>query len=82
RAYLERAVETLRQRGSVAAAMLEALTPRLHEYFYAAPQRRSALEPEVARQIAQIQRQILQELGSARLILRLIDLGRQKVYGG
>ncbi len=81
RAYLHHAADHLRQRGSAAAPMLDALTPMLLEYFYAAPPHSAALEPEVARQTKQIQHQILQELGFARLILRLIDLGRQKVYG-
>ncbi|MCS6919534.1 MAG: transglutaminase family protein, partial [Fimbriimonadales bacterium] len=81
RLYLQHAAESLRQRGSDAAPLLEALTPPLLEYFYAAPQRRAALEPEVAQQMARIQRQILQELGAGRLILRLLELGRQKVYG-
>ncbi len=82
RAYLQQAADRLRQQGSDAAPLLDALTPALVEYFYAAPQRRAALEPEVAQLTARVQRQILQELGMARLILRLINLGRQKLYGG
>jgi hypothetical protein len=82
RAYLQHAVEALRQKGSDAAPLLETLLPALLEYFYASPQRSAALEPEVAQQTARIRNQILQELGAGRLILRLIELGRRKVYGG
>jgi transglutaminase-like putative cysteine protease len=82
RAYLQHAVEALRQKGSDAAPLLESLLPALLEYFYASPQRSAALEPEVAQQTARIRNQILQELGAGRLILRLIELGRRKVYGG
>ncbi|MCX7924281.1 MAG: transglutaminaseTgpA domain-containing protein [Fimbriimonadales bacterium] len=82
RTYLQHAVDSLRQHGSEAAPLLDALTPLLLEYFYAAPPRSAALEPEVAQQTARVQHQILQELGAGRLILRLIDMGRQKVYGG
>ncbi len=81
RAYLQHAADSLRQRGSDAAPLLDALTPALLEYFYAAPQRRAALESEVAQQTVRVQHQILQELGAGRLILRLLDLGRQKLYG-
>ncbi|OYT71383.1 MAG: hypothetical protein CFK48_04715 [Armatimonadetes bacterium CP1_7O] len=81
RAYLESAVEVLRQKGSDATPLLETLLPALLEYFYAAPQRSAALEPEVTRQTARVRNKILQELGVRRLILRLVELGRRKVYG-
>lgn len=81
RAYLQHAVETLRQKGSDAALLLESLLPALLEYFYASPQRSAALEPEIAQQTARVRNQILQELGTGRLILRLIELGRRKIYG-
>ncbi|MCX7994127.1 MAG: DUF3488 and transglutaminase-like domain-containing protein [Fimbriimonadales bacterium] len=81
RAYLRQATDTLHQRGSLVAPLLDTLTPTLLEYFYAAPQRSAALEPEVAQQVASLRKLALQELGVRRLILRLLILGRQRVYG-
>ncbi len=81
RAYLEAAATTLRRQHSPIAEQLTALTPALMEYLYASPERCDALQPEIAQQIRQLQRQTLQELGAQRLILRLLAYGRQKVYG-
>ncbi|MCS6919954.1 MAG: transglutaminase-like domain-containing protein, partial [Fimbriimonadales bacterium] len=81
RAYLEAAAAALRRQGSPVAEPLHALAPALTEYLYAAPERRDALQPEIAQRIRQIQRLTLQELGAQRLILRLLAYGRQKVYG-
>lgn len=82
RAYLQHAVEVLCQKGSSAAPLLESILPTLLAYFYAPPKRSTVLEPEVAHQIARIRRQIMQEIGMGRVILKLIELGRRKVYGG
>lgn len=82
RAYLQHAAEVLRQKGSNAAPLIEALLPTLLEYFYADPQRSTALEPEATKQSARIRTQILQEIGWARVILKLVGLGWRKIYGG
>lgn len=81
RAYLESAAVRLRQQGSGVAPEVAALAPALMEYLYAAPERRDALQPQIAQRIRQVQRLALQELGIRRLILRLLAYGRGKVYG-
>jgi hypothetical protein len=69
-------------RGRRAADALRTLTPALIAYLYAPPEQTAAQEPEIAQQIAQIRRQIVQELGVRRLTLQLLILGWQRLYGG
>jgi len=82
RAYLEDAAARLSQRGSRVSDMLRALTPALVAYLYAPPDQSAAQEPEIARQIARIRRQTVQELGVRRLTTRLLTIGWQQIYGG
>jgi hypothetical protein len=51
-------------------------------YLYAPPDQSAAQEPEIARQIARIRRQTVQELGVRRLTTRLLTIGWQQIYGG
>lgn len=81
RAYLTQVATALSQRGSAVGARLHALIPSLMTYFYGAPEQRAALEPEIRRQIRQILRQSLQEVGALGLINRLITWAREKLYG-
>jgi transglutaminase-like putative cysteine protease len=82
RAYLEDAAVRLSQRGSRVSDALRTLTPALVAYLYAPPDQSSAQEPDIARQIARIRRQTVQELGVRRLTTRLLTLGWQQLYGG
>ena len=83
RAYLEAAARRLAQQGSRAADTLRFLTPALITYLYAPPDPSTAAQyPEIARQISRLRRQIVQEIGVRRLILRMLTLGWQRVYGG
>jgi hypothetical protein len=82
RAYLEDAAARLSQRGSRVSDMLRALTPALVAYLYAPPDQSATQEPEIARQIARIRRQTVQELGVRRLTTRLLTIGWQQIYGG
>lgn len=81
RAYMEFAATRLNQQGSRTADALRTLTPALIAYLYAPPEQSIAHEATLARQIAQIRRQSLQELGARRLITRLLTLGWQRLYG-
>jgi transglutaminase-like putative cysteine protease len=81
RAYLEDAAVRLNQRGSRVSDALRTLTPALVAYLYAPPDQSDAQEPDIARQIARIRRQTVQELGVRRLTTRLLTLGWQQLYG-
>jgi len=82
RAYLESAAVRLSQQGSRVSEALRALTPALVAYLYAPPDQSAAQEPDIARQIARIRRQTVQELGVRRLTTRLLTIGWQQIYGG
>jgi len=82
RAYLEDAAARLSQQGSRVSDALRTLTPALVAYLYAPPDQSDAQEPEIARQIARIRRQTVQELGVRRLTTRLLTIGWQQIYGG
>lgn len=81
RAYIEDAAVRLNQQGSRISDALRTLTPALVAYLYAPPDQRDAQEPDIARQIARIRRQTVQELGVRRLTTRLLILGWQQLYG-